>query len=532
MIDTNVFDVLAFGATSDGSAKSTVAIQSAIDACALAGGGRVLVPPGRYVSGTLFLKNHVELHVSAGAVLLASPDRADYNSDDLFPEDPPTPHEEASAAHFIIAYEQEDISITGLGTIDGNSAAFLLPLPESEAPTSYRAKKKNRPVNGWRPGKMMYFLRCQRLTLQDVSLTNSPYWTVTAADCADIRIRGLFISNPPDTRNGDGIDIVSCRNVVISDCIMRTGDDCIVVRTSNRLLPGDPTCENVVVTNCVLSTPCQGIRIGVADGLVRNCSFSNIVINDSNVGIDIVCRWSANVDHGTQIENLHFSDIVVDATIPITIRAGAGARQPAAIRDITFSRVRATVTAGSPLIGTPDVPLERIRFTDVDLHIDRGTDNTDLVGALSTELGETTGGRLNGTNNGPALPCALFATHLIDSTFENVRVHWGDHLGEVWQDGIVLHHANGTTLRNVVLRQPRRDAGTAVQFIGSEGLTVQGCRAAAGTSTFLSVANSPAAAGPLRVIGNDLLDASSAITSDVPIAAIGNLGVPAQLESA
>jgi polygalacturonase len=92
--------------------------------------------------------------------------------------------------------------------------------------------------------------------VRDVKLFNSPYWTLFLLGCEDIQIRGLLIENPPATANGDGIDIDCCKNVTISDCIIRSGDDSITLRGNVRLLGEDDwICENVVVTNCILSTP-------------------------------------------------------------------------------------------------------------------------------------------------------------------------------------------------------------------------------------------------------------------------------------
>jgi hypothetical protein len=521
-VDLNVRD---FGARGDGVTKDTAGLQAAIDACAAAGGGRVVVPAGRYLTGTIYLKSHVELHLRAGSQLVGSTDRADYNPDDAFAEDPPTPTEEATAAHLIVARHQEDISITGQGTIDGNSAGFLLPLPPELAPVGYRHKPASRPVNGWRPGKMVFIFRCRRVAVRDVAMVNSPYWTLTFFDCEDVQVRGLLIDNPADTRNGDGIDVVSSRNVTISDCVIRGGDDCIVVRTRNNLLDDDPACEDVVVSNCVLSTPCQAIRVGVADGAVRRCRFSNIVVRDSAVGIDIVCWWSSAVAHGTLVEQLDFSDITIDATIPITIRSGPGASRPAAIRDVTFSRIRAAARAGSPWLGTAAVPIERVRLLDSEFAISGGTSNETLLD-VPTRVDERSGGAtLSGMRDGPALPCALYGTHLRDCAFDNVRVRWADDISSVWRDGLFLDDADSTLFRDVTLRQPRSDSGAAIRLRQCAGAVFDGCRADPGTTTFAQLQDSPADAPAVRAIGNDLLDAVRAFDSDTPLVEVANLGL-------
>ncbi|MDF2651031.1 MAG: glycoside hydrolase family 28, partial [Paenibacillus sp.] len=268
------YNVRLFGAAGDGKTKDTFAIQQAIEACAASGGGRVVLPAGTYVSGTLFLKSNVELHLASGALLMGSPDQDDYNKTDLFPENTASARDFTSGAHLIIAYDQDNVSITGFGEINGNSSAFFGDLPPGKFAT-YRFKNGDHTLGPWRTGQMVFFCRCRRVAVHDIALRDSPYWTLFVHGCEDVQIRGLTITNPPGTRNGDGIDIDCSRYVRVSDCLIRTGDDCITVRGNKRPL-GDyaQPCEHIIVTNCVLSSPCNAIRVGVGNGEVRDCLFS------------------------------------------------------------------------------------------------------------------------------------------------------------------------------------------------------------------------------------------------------------------
>jgi hypothetical protein len=443
----HVFDVRDFGAVGDGRAKDTAALQAAVDVCAGAGGGQVVVSPGRYVTGTLCLKSHVELHLSAGARIVGSPDRADYNAEDAVAGDAPTTVDRASAAHLIIADRVEDVSITGPGVIDGNSGAFLGAEPDGAAPDGYRFKVANRPILGWRTGQSVVFFGCRRVSIRDVAIVDAPYWTVYVFGCVDVQIRGVTITNPPTTPNGDGIDIVSCQNVTVSDCLIRTGDDCLVLRTraiDDPSLPvSSPVCENVVITNCVLSTTCNAIRVGVADGVVRRCLVSNIVVSESRTAVDVTARYSPRVAHGTCVEDLHFADFVVDACIPFLLTVGEGASRPAAIRDVSFSQFHITASAGAQIAGSAAVPIERIRLSDIDWTLRGGTRNLELVDNLPAEPQKS---GYHGQAGAPALPCALYGVHLIDAELDRIRFRWDDP-SPVWQVGIITRDSPGVEQR-------------------------------------------------------------------------------------
>jgi hypothetical protein len=514
----HAFNVRDYGAIGDGKTKDTQAVQKAIDACSAAGGGMVVLPAGRYLSGTIYLKSNVEFHLSAGATLLGSPDRADYNADNNFPENVFFPQDLVSAAHLVIAYRQENVSITGSGTIDGNSSAFFGPLPKGAVAT-YRYKSTNYPIPSWRPGQMVFFCRCTRVAVRDVRLLNSPYWTLFFLGCDSVKVRGLEIINPPATRNGDGIDIDCSRNVTVSDCVIHSGDDCITVRSAVRILGDTPQpSENITVTNCVLSTPTNAIRVGVGTGQMRRCTFSNIVVKDSGRAISVVSSYTPT-SHGATIEQISFSDFVIDANLPIAVAAGPGAKPPGAIRDISFARFRVTASAGSQIAGSPEVPLQRITMSDFQWHIEGGTTNEKFVTdtpSVPSHHGHT------GVNGQPALPCVLYGTHLQDSSIENMRVHWGDKISTVWHYGFLLGQSRGVSLRNLVLRQPQDNKGAAVCYRASTGITLSGCRAASDTDTFLLVENSLPDAR-VRLTGNDFAEAVLPAKSDARIIADGNL---------
>jgi len=507
------YSVRDYGAKGDGTTKDTAALQKAIDACHADGGGVVLLPAGRYLSGTIYLKSNVEFHLTAGARLVASPDRADYNPDDAFPENRAIPHERVSGAHLIICYRQENVALTGQGTIDGNSEAFYKPArPGTYATFRYKNGTRGNDVD-WRPSQLIHFCISRGISVRDVTIVDAPFSNLFLQACRDVQVRGVRISQPPASHS-DGIVVDFSRNVTISDCLISTGDDCICIFTRFRTGLGEEAvaCENVTVNNCILRTPCNAFRVGVGDGDIRNCTINNIIIPEARTAISIVARYSERVEHGASIERVLFSNMIADVCTPIVMDVGPGATRPAAIRDVSFSRLRFRAWAGSQLVGSPEVPLERIDIADVDWEIRGGTDNLSFLEQLPKRVSRLGYHGMNGT---PALPCVLYATHAEDLVLERIRVRWGE-ISKVWRDGLLIENSRDVMLSDLHLRQPREPDGAAVRSRANAGVTVRHCRAARGTGTFLLAEQSPPQTS-IRYSGNDMSDARVPAKCDAPL---------------
>ena len=430
----SVFDVRGFGAVGDGVTMDTQSLQRAIDACAAAGGGRVTVPAGVFLTGTIFLKSHVELHLMMGATLRGSPNRCDYNADDLFPQNQVFVQENnVTGAHLILALEQEDVAITGEGTIDGNSDCFFDPPTEPDGKA---------PVPHWRPGQMVYFVECQSVRVRDVRLLNAPYWTLFLHGCVNAQIRGLRIDNPRSTHNGDGIDLDCCKNVTVSDCIIRVGDDCITLRANSARLK-DPTkaCENITVTNCVLSTFWNAVRVGVGDGTVRNCVFSNLVITNTKTGICLIGNYTDSSAQGTEMRSIRFSNITMETEMPFYIFTGRKASR--AIRDITFSDIRGSGSKASVVRGTPGRRPAGIRFRNIELDITGGSKTIANPADLPKLCWEWDKGQ----------PAAFYCAHVDDVLFDNVILRWGACDGP-WRHALLAEDATGLVTRDCQFPPP------------------------------------------------------------------------------
>ncbi len=309
------------GAVADGKTVNTKAIQAAVDACAAAGGGRVVVPGGTFISGPVFLKSNTEFHLSSGAVLKADPDMGAYGAVDVRTHGH---HINSFQASLITAVQATNVAVTGRGMLDGNGKVWWDEISAGRGGA--------RPV-------LVYFLDCDRVLLADVTLKDSPAWTVLPLLCRDVEIRSIKIVNPWCTGpNCDGIDVHSCRNVRISDCIIDTGDDGICLKSIpdwfvsacgdnagvptmqvDYALPRVP-CENVTIENCIVMRAHSGVAIWAeVIGGLRNVTVTNCVFDGTRTGI----QFQRYPYPGGYVRDVTISNIVmrrVEIGIQLTTR--------------------------------------------------------------------------------------------------------------------------------------------------------------------------------------------------------------------
>ena len=273
-----------FGASGDGVSLDTSAIQAAIDAVHAKGGGTVIVPGGNvFLCSGIELKSNVHLYLEPGSVIRTSTNEADF-----------------AASHFntvIEASAADNISITGFGRIEGCGSFFI------KEDLGYIFD-----VKPWRPG-LIFFLDCRQVTLRDISLVESPWWTVHLVGCEDVLIDGLHIENDLKMPNCDGIDPDHCRNVRISNCRIRCADDCIVFKNTAKYADRGP-CRDITVTGCNLMCTATAVKIGSESV----CDFENITvtactIKSSSRGFGIQLRDQGNV------RNVLFSNSTVETRL-------------------------------------------------------------------------------------------------------------------------------------------------------------------------------------------------------------------------
>ncbi len=379
------FRIHNYGAVADGKTINTAAIQAAIDACHAAGGGRVTVSNGVYMTGSITLRSHVELHIAAGGVLLGSPSCADY------PEKTGLRHVVSERlprrrnASLIFAEEAENISLTGSGVIDCNGTSFVKER-SADKPAWYGWEYER--IDAPTPPRVVFFAGCRNVKIEDVTMQNQPSgWSYWISDCDCVTFDKIKIMADVRYPNNDGIHINSSRNVTVSNSCITCGDDCIVVRANNISLAENKVCEKVTVTNCNLTSYSSGIRIGWQnDGVIRNCSFSNLIMTDTTTGIGIYLPYQEPdvPDQGreaTHVENLLFQDIVMDriASLPIQIYIDPRPEvRCSAIRNIFFRNLHISGPFLPRIVGREENPIENISFSDCSFTMTDGQEFEDL----------------------------------------------------------------------------------------------------------------------------------------------------------
>lgn len=479
------FNILDYGARGDSSALNTKPIQSAIDACAKAGGGTVCFPAGKYISGTLFFKSNITLYFEAGAVLIGSGNLNDY---------PVTVSgirsytDNYTDKSLIYGEGLEHIGITGDGILDGNG-------------TSFKGAYKVRPY-------MIRIINCKDVLVRDVTMINSPMWVQHYLACEDVNIDGITVNSRRDFVNNDGIDIDGCSNVRISNCEFIAGDDAIVLKsTLNRV------CKNIAVTNCNISSNCNAFKLGTeSNGGFENIVLSNCTIYDTTLG-GIALEM---VDGGT-LDRVSISNVVMNNVgAAIFIRLGNRARpfnekmeKPGTgkLSNIIIDNVQAinVGNVGCSITGLPGFPVENVTLTNIRLSFQGG--GTPELGIR--EIPELPEKYPEFKMFGMLPAYGFYCRHAKNLTFEDVEMNY---IAPEARSAIVCDDIAGLEfyrLKAMIGNEP------VIRCNDVSDLFVQACIAPKNTRTFLQIGGTKS--GHISLIGNDLGRAEKAVKKDADI---------------
>ena len=425
------YNIRDFGARTDSTFLNTNAIQKAIDKCYGNGGGEVLVPAGTFVTGTLFLKSNVYLHLLPGSVLQGSYNPADYPEHNIL-----LAKKFGTITHnglylnymkaLVIADKANHTGIIGLGTLKGpgEGKAFQLGL-----------NKDGKPKN-------IFFIGCQDVLLEGINILNSAQVTVSISGCERVTINRIYLRSWVNW-NCDGLDIDG-KDVIISNSFIDSEDDALCFKSEYL----DKFCENITVTNCVLSSICNGIKFGTGSRTgFRNITVTNCVIKKGSVNgyrhwpmppgiVYMPEETSVNtgiviqgVDGGV-VENINISDIVMtDVLSPIFIRVGRRflnpAQKPSVMRHINIQNIRAETRSIIPSIiaGLEDSPAEDIRLSNIRITVPMGV-SADSLKTFPTVVRENEKGYPeNRLTFGTKLPAsAFYIRHVTGLVLDGVTV--------------------------------------------------------------------------------------------------------------
>ncbi len=422
------FQLGDFGGIANGHTLNTMAFQKAIRACSAAGGGRVVVPPGHWLTGPIELLSHINLYLAAGATVQFTTDHTQYpliagHGNNVSVTSP------------LYAHDGVDIAITGDGTFDGAgdswrpvkkekmtadqwqtllasggalSADGKIWWPTREARNGdaflRELRKKNTPpvVDDYLPARdflrpyMLYLVNCRHVLIQGILLRNSPNFVCYPNHCSDLTMDHARIYNDWWAQNGDGIDISACRNVALYQCTVNAGDDGICMKSSGGGSEG-PVLENIIIAGCTVYRAHGGFVIGSnTDGGVHNIFVSDCVFTGTDVGL----RFKSNMGRGGLVNDIFISGITMQNIVheavlfdtyyedaPAGVQRDPNKPRPEdktpEFRDFHISRVICNgAQTGISITGLPQMPVSRIYFDSLEVHAIKG-----LVATQAREIG-------------------------------------------------------------------------------------------------------------------------------------------------
>jgi hypothetical protein len=456
-----------FGAKPDGQTLNTEFIQKAIDSASnQPNGGTVVFTNGKWLSGSLILKSNVTLFLEDGAILLGSTNPNDYRKIEI-PDAPVSPRGgDNSRLALLLAFDAENVSIKGRGTIDGQGRVLALVIDSlhhtgEQIDPNYNVWN-GRPSETARP-KIINFMKCKNVNVSDVTIKNSACWVQTYELCTDLKITGITVESRAYWNN-DGINIVDCKNVIISGCDVNSADDGICLKSYYTGYYND----NILIENCTVRSSASAVKFGTASiGGFKNIKIDNIRVLDtfrSAIAIE-------SVDGGF-IENVTVSNIFAYNTgNAIFIRLGHRfGERPGTVKNITIKDMDVQVPFGrpdekydmrgpalpffhnqfpAPICGIPEASIENLTLENITIQ---------YPGRASKAM-------------------AYIPLWRLDEVPEKIKDYPEYTMfGELPSWGFYVRHVNGLTMKNITLRLDDEDYRPAIIFDDVSNLNLEKIR--------------------------------------------------------
>lgn len=445
------YNIIAYGAKADGITSNTSAIQKAIDQATAAGGGQVLIPAGRFVTGVITLKSGVNLHIARNGVLLATTRRLDYGT--------------GKASALIVAEGQQHIAITGSGTIDGQASLLLEDLfaqlrkgtIKDNEWQQYNDWGQMRPAENNRP-KLIALKNCQDVTVKQITIKNGLCWIQDYRSCTDMVFDSIrVVSNT--FLNNDGIDLVDCKNVKLTNSFFDVADDGICLKSH------DPNglCENIYIANCKVRSSASAFKMGTASF----GGFKNITVKDIYVYNTFRSAIAIETVDGGIVEDINIQGITAKNTgNAIFIRLGKrqDKRMPGKLSKVYIGNVKAEIPAGKPDAGyTMEGPRELF---------DHNIFPSSITGIPGHPVNDITLENIDIIYSGHAQKQVAYRN--VDS-LENMQEHVADYpefsmFRELPAWGLYVRHAENIKMKQVKLSYTGTEFRTACVFDDIDGL--------------------------------------------------------------
>lgn len=456
-----VYNIIDYGAVSDGKTLNTKAIQSAINAAhTKKKGGKVIFPKGTFLSGSIEMRSNVDLYFEEDAVLLGSTDPKDYKAMTTEGRPSSPKSDDNSQLALVLAHKADNISLSGKGLIDGQGRGLALNI-DSLHHAGVRidpnySERRMRPSETMRP-KLFRFSQCEQVRITDLEIKNSASWGLSFELCSNLIIDNLDLTNRAYWNN-DGMDITDSRNVRITNCDVNSADDGICLKS---YYPGYFN-DSIYIADCTIRSSASAIKFGTASyGGFKNVTIENIKIFDtfrSAIALE-------SVDGGV-IENINIRNIeAVNTGNALFIRLGhRDGQKPGVVKNIHIKDVKVQVP-----FGRPDIDYD-MRGPEVDFF--HNPFPASIVGLPGHNIENVVLENIEISYPGRA---SKGMAYIPLSSLERVPENAKDYpefsmFGELPAWGFYIRHVNGITFKNVKLTLDDDDFRPAFVFDNVEGL--------------------------------------------------------------